>query len=63
MLMDAAKKLKPFPEEAKTATNRVMGCTAQVRTLVVDNFNYQLSWGGGQGDAGRTWGVVEWEAG
>lgn len=52
MLMDAAKKLKPFPEEAKTATNRVMGCTAQVRTLVVDNFNYQLSWGW---RAGRRW--------
>ncbi len=30
LLLEAAKGLKPFPESSKVATNRVMGCTAQV---------------------------------
>lgn len=32
-LIDLAKQLPPFPEEAKTETNFVKGCTAQVWLL------------------------------
>ncbi|KAK9814582.1 hypothetical protein WJX72_008196 [[Myrmecia] bisecta] len=30
LLRDLAKQLRPLPQEARTAANRVMGCTAQV---------------------------------
>lgn len=32
LLLLAGQELAPFPEEAKIAVNRVMGCTSQVQT-------------------------------
>ena len=31
LLLQAGQELAPFPEEAKLAVNRVMGCTSQVQ--------------------------------